>query len=60
MGLQAKKSPILRWGLEGVPEPDGYERTRGDNQKICLPCISVISMSGFSLVVQISRSKYQA
>ncbi len=30
---QTKKGPTLRWGLEGIPEPEGYERTRGDNQK---------------------------
>jgi hypothetical protein len=28
----AKKRPRQRRGLEGIPEPVGYERTRGDNR----------------------------
>jgi len=27
-----KKGLVLQRGLEGIPEPEGFERTRGDNQ----------------------------
>ena len=27
-----KKGLVLQRGLEGIPEPDGFERTRGDNR----------------------------
>jgi len=27
-----KKGPVLQRGLEGIPEPEGFERTRGDNR----------------------------
>lgn len=34
-----KKGLVLQRGLEGIPEPDGFERTRGDNwvetQPVC-------------------------
>jgi hypothetical protein len=26
-----KKGLVLQRGLEGIPEPEGFERTRGDN-----------------------------
>jgi hypothetical protein len=29
--IDQKKGPVLRRGLEGIPEPEGFERTRGDN-----------------------------
>ena len=29
--VRAKKSLVLQRGSERVPEPDGFERTRGDN-----------------------------
>jgi predicted acylesterase/phospholipase RssA len=31
--VQIKKGPVLQPGLEGIPEPRGVERTRGDNLK---------------------------
>jgi len=27
-----KKGLVLQRGPEGIPEPDGFERTRGDNR----------------------------
>jgi hypothetical protein len=29
---QTKKGPVLQRGLEGIPEPKGFEEIRGDNQ----------------------------
>ena len=45
-----KKGLVLQRGPERIPEPDGYERTRGDNLKMDTLVDSWASiMSGFSL-----------
>jgi len=50
-----KKGPVLQRGLEGIPEPVGFERTRGDNwyEIKSISCIWIIS--GFSLYFQNGR-----
>jgi hypothetical protein len=43
-----KKGPVLRRGLEGIPEPEGFERTRGD-KGLELAVRGIAIISGLSL-----------
>lgn len=57
--MSQKKGPVLQRGLEGIPEPDGFERTRGDNRgKQTLFPINELSQ-GFPLVTTVKAQKVE-
>ena len=59
----AKKGPILRSALEGIPEPEGVERIRGDKRLASCPVAKAKPAwckSGFALTTLPTRGRQSA